>query len=356
MSRRPPSPGITRARVLRSHVERVDDPCEGKYVVAVIERHAARSEPRSEIGVGELAHASPASARAGHQRAARNEAADRNGWVIDPSDQSRKTGPISPTMTSSGREVAVVESVGYRACRKRSTRGHEVRFTRPQRRGLVGRQTGRTAEPKEAIVSRATPEPAPPVQRTGRGATPASSSAVQVRGEHALQLRHAGQRRGPRDRSSAHRSASAPRRDRSGSDPVPASAATTGGAAPGSMSAISSVSAISWAKIPGTALAHIRPRAVSNRDTAERAQTRTGSSGPTRRMPAFGQPGVRPGRHIGPPRRVVVRNLASREPGQAHVGRRLQGAVGHVPRTIARTPSSERRRRIEPGGVVVPGS
>ena len=52
--RRVPEPGPHSLGVLRSYVERVDDPRERKYVVAVVERHAARSEPRSEVGVGEL--------------------------------------------------------------------------------------------------------------------------------------------------------------------------------------------------------------------------------------------------------------------------------------------------------------
>src|SRR4051812_3502305 len=67
--------------------------------------------------------------------------------------------------------------------------------------------------------------------------------------------------------------------------PRSTSAATTGGTQPGSMSARRTVTATSWAKTPGTALAHIGPRSVAKLTVVARAQTRSILGALRRRTP-----------------------------------------------------------------------
>ena len=211
----------------------------------------------------------------------------------------------------------MVESVGDRARRKRPTSGHEVQFTRSQRSCLGGRQTGWTSEPEEAVVSEQLGNQLAQATRLGAAATPAISSA----GRSAASTRC----------NSAMRASVAVHATGSGAPPSIGALDVIGqdpaeflrpqrppvAAAPGSMSAISSVSAISWAKIPGNRLGphppavRFEPRDRRASPDADRFQR-----GPATDA-AFGQPGVRPGRHIGPPLRVVVRSRASREPRTA---------------------------------------
>ena len=155
-------------RVLRGNVERVDDPCEGKYVAAVIERHAGRGEPRSEIGVREdlVRHGDRI---AGLDRSRPGTRPPKGmGAVIEPSDQSRKTGPISPTMTSSGVRSPWSRLSGTELAASAATGRHEVPFAGPQR-SRPRRQTDRThGRLREGRRHRANPEPAPPGERWAR--------------------------------------------------------------------------------------------------------------------------------------------------------------------------------------------
>ncbi len=143
-------------------------------------------------------------ALAGRPPSASSDAADRNGCVIDPSDQSRKTGPISPRMTSSAVRSPCSRLSGTAARRQRVARVDELgmRARRPATSAAVS-PPGRPTRSSVVVGEQSRDRVGEPCRRGRDDAGDRQRGGIG--GQDTLDLGQARQGRGPGLRSVAER-------------------------------------------------------------------------------------------------------------------------------------------------------